>query len=129
VCVCAYHVSEGSRNCVTHNCECDYVMKPRKGSKKNRQQQQEFRPHGSNGRSDSDSTLAGNSSSDDGVGVLPAGKLVVKGKVAGPVVVAPSNYVLPPTQARLLHHMSTIAQSIEMGRSSNIVIYLKDLPM
>lgn len=127
-CARAYRVREGSRNCVTHNCECDYVMKPRKGSKK--KSVQESRPQMADGRSDSDSTMASTGSSDDG---LPSGKLVGKGQVVGPVVgpvvVAPSYYVLPPTQARLLHHMSTIAQSIEAGRSSDLVIYLKKLPM
>jgi len=117
-------VREGSRNCVTHNCECDYVMKPRKGSKK--KSVQESRPERADGRSDSDSTMSSNGSSND---KLPSGKLVGKGQVMGPVVVAPSYYVLPPTQARLLHHMSTIAQSIEAGRSSDLVIYLKKLPM
>lgn len=98
-------------------------MKPRKGSKKGRLQ--EPRPQASNGRSDSDSTMA---SSDDGVVVSPKGQQVIKDQVVGPVAVSPSYYVLPPTQQRLLHHMSSIAQSIEAGRASNLVIYLKELP-
>jgi hypothetical protein len=112
---------EGSRNCITHNCECDYVMKPRKGPKKNRL------PQGSTGRSDSDSTLA-STSSDETVGVSPNSQQARKGQVVGAVVVAPSYYVLPPSQQRLLHHMSSIAQEIETGRASNLVIYLKRLP-
>ena len=117
---CAYHVRARSRNCITHNCACDYAMKPRKGSKKNH-----LLAQGSNGRSDSDSTMVGSASSDGG---SPSGKLAGKGLVAGSVIVAPSYYVLPPTEARLLHHMSSIAQSIETGRAGDLVIYLKKLP-
>jgi hypothetical protein len=94
-------------------------MKPRKGSKKSRLQE---------GKSDSDSTMAGSASSDDGVVVSPNGKLAGKGQAVGPVVVAPSYYMMPPAQVRLLHHMVTIAQSIETGRAGNLVIYLKELP-
>jgi hypothetical protein len=101
-------------------------MKPRKGSKKSRLQEQ--RSRGSNGKSDSDSTMAGSASSDDGVVMSPNGKLAGKGQVVDPVLVAPSYYMMPPTQARLLHHMATIAQSIETGRAGNLVIYLKNLP-
>jgi hypothetical protein len=99
-------------------------MKPRKGSKKNRPQPQET-------RSDSDTTLASVSSDDTVVGASPIAKVTRKasGNRVGPVVVvAPNYYSLPPTQQRLLHHMSSIAQSIEAGRASNLVIYLKKLP-
>ena len=99
-------------------------MKPRKGSKKSRPLQQET-------RSDSDTTWASVSSDDTVVGASPIAKATGKGsgKAVGPVVVvSPNYYVLPPTQQRLLHHMSSIAQSIEAGRASNLVIYLKKLP-
>ena len=103
------------------------MMKPRKGTKKNRAalpppllQQQ-----GANGRSDSDSTLAGSASSDDG---SPIGRLAGRGQVTGSIVMAPSYYVLPPTQARLLRHMSGIMESMEAGCAGDLVIYLKRLP-
>jgi hypothetical protein len=98
-----------------HACECDYVMKSRKGAKKNRPQEP---------KSDSD-TLA---SSDDGVVISPGGQRTIKTQVGGLVVAAPSFHVLPTSQLRLLHHMASIAQSIETGRAGNLVIYLKRLP-
>jgi hypothetical protein len=96
-------------------------MKPRKGPKKSRAQVLGL----ANGKSDSDSTLAGSASSDDGP---PSTKLAGKEQAAALMVVSPSKYALPPTQARLLHHLSSIAQSIETGRAGDIVIYLKNLP-
>lgn len=110
------HLCDGSRNCITHACECDYVMKSRKGAKKSRPPEL---------KSDSD-TLA---SSDDSVVISPDSQREVKSQViAGPVGTAPSYYVLPTSQHRLLHHMASIAHSIEMGGASNLVIYLKRLP-
>lgn len=105
-------------------------MKPRKGSKKNRLQLSQGT------RSDSDTTLASVSSDDTAVGsgvspTVRSGEGKVGGsrvEVAGAVVVAPTYHVLPPTQQRLLHHMSSIAQDIETGHASNLVIYLKKLP-
>jgi hypothetical protein len=92
-------------------------MKSRKGAKKNRLQEP---------RSDSD-TLG---SSDDGLVISPLeqrpGKVLAGG--GGLVVAAPAFMVLPTSQHKLLHHMASIAQSIEAGRASNLVIYLKKLP-
>ena len=108
-------------------------MKPRKGSKKNRlalQMQQGGGGRLLENRSDSDATLASASSDDTLVGgVVISGKGAGKGNAVGSaVMIMPSYHVLPPTQQRLLHHMSSIAQSIETGRAGNLVIYLKKLP-
>jgi hypothetical protein len=101
------------------------VMKPRKGSKKNRQQVTQET------KSDSDATLASVWSGNTVMGGSGLSPVVRVGKESGvgPVVLAPNYYMLPPTQQRLLHHISSIAQDIKRERSSNLAIYLKELPM
>ncbi len=129
----AYHCAVlDSRNCIAHSCDCDYAMKPRKGLKRSGNSRAPPLPPPparlGESRSDSDATLASLSSDDTVVGVSPAGWPSANGQVAGALVVPPSYFVLPPTQKRLFHHMESIAQDIETGRASNLVIYLKRLP-
>ncbi len=100
-------------------------MKPRKGSKK-KSLPQDARPQDLT--SDSDNTLA-SLSSDDTVAILsPTRKVAGRESATGLTIVAPNYYSLPPTQQRLFHHMSSIAQSIESGGASELAIYLKELP-
>jgi hypothetical protein len=117
-CLLTLFLCAGSRNCITHACECDYVMQSRKGLRKNRL------PQELSSRSDSDTLGA---SSDDSMGISPTDVKAQVGSGRG-VVAAPSSYVLPTSQHRLVHHMASIAQSIERGKAGNLVIYLKKLP-
>lgn len=90
-------------------------MKSRKGAKKSRVQEPKADPD----------TLA---PSDDSVVVSQGKERAATAAVKGSIVAGPSFHALPAAQQHLLHHMSSIAQLIETGGTSNLVVYLKRLP-